>query len=254
MANRELELWAQWCACMALQDLLGRLPMAAEAYALQSVCRIETLYGLGWKSPPHARDMVGSNNMGANQCREHWKQYSHVYGPGKMPDLSNIQTPSARPGCCALVVDSSPSAQGPSWYSGPYKINPDPIAAFKAVANIMIKMGAIEIARITCAVEPVSRALYRGGYYQGRHHNDPEANIQDHAAALGAAVRAIALALVESPGLGGDPREMPPARPWSGYPPVLPSDEAAQCRMGSMLIEEAHRTAVEERNRYVSEM
>ena len=208
-AAKSRDVWARPYVLRALRVVLGRDPYAAEVYALQANTRLESGYGRGWRSPPHAPDMVGSLNMGAVQCVTHWKQFGTKPKAGPMPNLQNHPTPSAVPGCCALAVDSTPSPDRKTqlWYTGPYRCYADPAEAFEHVARILLRQrvigdGSASVTHRT--FHAVAERMFDAGYYQGIPGTREE-KIADRALGLSRNSNGIAKALNESPGLGDRP-------------------------------------------------
>lgn len=203
------DVWARPYVLSALAETLGRDPYASEVYALQANTRLESNYGRGWKSPPHAPDMVDSMNMGAVQCTAHWPQYGTKPKSGPMPNLSAHPVPSAVPGCCALAVDSTPSEDRKTrlWYTGPYRCYADPAEAFAHVARILLRMKVIgdgSVAVTQRTLYAVAERMFDRRYYEGIPGTRAE-KIADRTLGLRNNSAGIARALGELPGLGDVP-------------------------------------------------
>jgi hypothetical protein len=248
-------VWARPYVLRALAGVLGRDPYAAEVYALQGVTRLESYYGAGWRSPPHAPDMVASLNMGAVQCTKHWAQFGTKPAAGPMPNLQHHVVPSAVPGCCALAVDSRPAPDGKTrlWYVGPYRCYADPTEAFAHVARILLRMNVIGSASASVTsrtFRSVSTRMFEARYYEGPPGSREE-KIAYHETALSRNCAAISKALAEQPGLGQSPVperviQAPPTGP--ALPGPLPVIEADDDNIAAIAADLARRVIRESRS------
>lgn len=211
-----------------------RPPTLAEICAVQYVACHETGYGAGWHSPPHAPDANGSNNWGSVQCTEHWKEHYQQIGQGPRPDLSDHSVPSAVAGHCFLAVDSTPK-NGTSWYAGPYRIYTDPHDGCAAVMSLLERRGVLQVAREQRTIWAVAAEMFKKGYYQGFHENDPQANITDYTRALTGAGQKISAALGEPWGLSPSSTPAPvggvggPPTPFPHNPPPCEPSPPPPC-------------------------
>lgn len=220
----------------AWNSFMPRPPTEAEIFACVGVAALETWFGQGWKSPPHAPDMKDSKNHGAIQCVTHKKLFKR-YGVGRMPSLKDMGLPSAVEGCCAMCVDSSPTPQGPSWYTAPYKYYSTHEDAAAGVIALLERMGVLDIARKERTVWAVSQLMYQKRYYQG-FSTVPQEAIEAHAKSLGLHCSKLALALDPKTGrneglsLSSKPAKEavavdrnPPAEPYVIQAPVIHETE-----------------------------
>ena len=250
-ATAELDRWARECVIWAYFAEYDRVPRASEAGIVQAVGRHETFYGQGWKSPPHAPDMVGSNNLGSVQCKEHWPKFGKVVGVGARPDLTKFPTPTAVPGHCALVVDSNPvkvnGKDVQSWYYGPYRVYPDPIEGFRHLVRVLGAMQVIGgdscVAVRTPMIEACARRMYERKYYRSTK-TDPSEAVAEYTTGLTKAVVRFSASLSEVPpviGLPGTPApaerllELPYRLELPGPPPEISFEETLEARINDVM-------------------
>lgn len=209
-------------ASRALPAALGRAITPAELWAVLAVARLETGFGGGWTSPPHAADMITSHNWGAIQCVEHSNRtrYLEITDPGSdgraaaVAAVGELGIPSAVAGHCAIALDYSPRR---GWYLHPYRTYPSDDEGAAALARLLDSKGVLEVARRTPDTYSIALAMYRAGYYQGTTTDENRA-IEAYARGLAEAVRGIE----EKTGLASSLRPTTTAAEGGGAPGAAP--------------------------------
>lgn len=182
-------------ASRAVPAALGRAITPAELWTVLAVARLESGFGGGWTSPPHAADMVTSHNWGAIQCVEHAgrTRYLEITDPGAtgraaaVAAVGELGIPSAVAGHCAIALDYSPRR---GWYLHPYRTYPSDDEGAAALARLLDSKGILEVARRTPDTYSIALAMYRVGYYQGTTTDESRA-IEAYARGLADAVRGV---------------------------------------------------------------
>jgi hypothetical protein len=199
-------------ATRALPIALGREVEPSEIWAVLAVARVESGYGSGWTSPPHAPDMVGSRNWGAIQCVEHGALFRLLgttdYERAKEA-MREYSVPSAVAGHCAMTLDWLP---GKGWFAHPYRCYASHDEACGALGKQLDGSGVLDAVREQPDTWTLAAAMFDAHYYTGKSgKRDVEVPIR--ARQLADAVRGIAerlggsvtppLALVEAAPDGG---------------------------------------------------